>query len=55
MKASMSELKEIGGFTWPGIEFGEPPSYKYSFLEVSHHLEYPSPPFQEGQGNARQT
>ncbi|CAK0736733.1 hypothetical protein CVIRNUC_000794 [Coccomyxa viridis] len=26
-------LKAIGGFTWPGIEWGEPPGYKYSFFE----------------------
>ena len=27
-------MQAIGGFTWPGIEWGEPPGYKYSFFEV---------------------
>lgn len=27
-------LQAINGYTWPGIEFGEPPSCKYSFFEV---------------------
>jgi hypothetical protein len=29
-----SDLQSIHGYTWPGIEFGEAPSPKYSFLEV---------------------
>lgn len=28
--------QEIEGFTWPGIEYGAPPSCKYSFYEVCY-------------------
>ena len=28
----------INGYTWPGIEFGEPPSCKYTFFEVRHRV-----------------
>jgi hypothetical protein len=27
-------LQAICGYTWPGIEFGEPPSCPYTFFEV---------------------
>lgn len=27
-------LQSIGGFTWPGIEFGHYPTFKYSFFQV---------------------
>ena len=28
------EWKTIEGYTWPGIEFGEAPTFKHSFFEV---------------------
>lgn len=28
------EPKAINGYTWPGIEYGEPPTCKYTFFEV---------------------
>ena len=31
-------LQSIGGFTWPGIEHGEPPRFKHSFFEVRKTL-----------------
>ena len=27
-------MQSLCGFTWPGIEYGEPPCYKHSFFEV---------------------
>lgn len=27
-------MQAIAGYTWPGIEFGEPPSCAYTFFEV---------------------
>ncbi|KAK9916185.1 hypothetical protein WJX75_009780 [Coccomyxa subellipsoidea] len=33
-------LKSIGGFTWPGIEYGEPPRFKYSFFEYIDALRF---------------
>lgn len=30
-------VQAICGFTWPGIEFGEPPSCPYTFFEVRNH------------------
>ena len=26
--------QSLHGFTWPGIEYGEPPCYKHTFFEV---------------------
>lgn len=29
-------LQAICGYTWPGIEYGEPPSCAYTFFEARH-------------------
>ena len=39
-KSTFSWLQSLGGYTWPGIEYGEPPSYKHSFFEVSSYTPY---------------
>ena len=31
-------LQAIYGYTWPGIEFGEPPSCPYTFFEVRFRI-----------------
>jgi hypothetical protein len=31
-------LQAICGYTWPGIEFGEPPSCPYTFFEVRNTI-----------------
>lgn len=33
-------MQSIGGFTWPGIEYGEAPKFKYSFFEVRLHAAF---------------
>ena len=40
--------QEIEGFTWPGIEYGAPPSSKFSFYEVQ-----PPPDFTTRQPSAQ--
>ena len=27
-------MQSLCGYTWPGIEYGQPPCYKHSFFEV---------------------
>ena len=54
----MMPLQEIEGFTWPGIEFGVPPSPKHSFYEVSlngnmHAKELSFPPLHLPNCNGR--
>jgi hypothetical protein len=38
IKQNQWTAQAICGFTWPGIEFGEPPTYKYSFFEARPSL-----------------
>lgn len=37
-------MQAIGGYTWPGIEYGEPPSCMYTFFEVRRAALWRLPP-----------